>query len=614
MNDLTHDLDELPPGAALRLAALAVKPASTECEAAPLPGDGPLNQQTDTREDTMSNGVWAGGLHRDSVDPAPRSEWMSPERHKPDTTQRPRVRRPQLLLADNNDRASIDEAARLLAAHPDVRIYRQMGSNRLVECRHDAEGRPTVSPVGEERLAVLIGDVADTRTERERNGVTNVVAVRPPVWLVKAILAGAADIQWPPLAGLVLTPTMRPDGTVLGRPGYDTETRLFYAPDTTYPPPIGHPTRGHAEAALERLLDLFSEFPFAADHHRAAALAAVMTPVLRAGIDGPTPLFAIDATTPGSGKGLIVSIAAMIATGRAAELERMPNEDELDKRLVADLIAGRTIKILDNLTAPLASETLCAFITCRAYRSRILGSSSTVDLPQQMVLFATGNNLAILGDMRRRVVRSYLAPGTERPEERRFRRHDLAGYAHAQRATVVADILTIARAYVVAGRPLSATLTPTGSFQSWSAVVREPLVWLGLRDPWAGTQSELVGDPLLDDARDLLAALAGEFGAAEFAPADIVALDGQTPGRETIRRVVAAMTDGRRSGPARALADTFRRLDGRVLGGRKLRRGDRGRKGQRWRIETAAATVAVTRCNDDVTPASPLASGTPASA
>jgi putative DNA primase/helicase len=522
------------------------------------------------------------------------------------------VARPRLLLADNNDRATIDEAVALLAKHPNARIYRQDATDKLVECRADTDGRVRLAPLGEERLAVLIGDVADTCAERERRSGPTVVAVRPPLWLLKAILTGAAEVPWPTLEGLALTPTMRPDGTILSAPGYDPSTRLFYAPDASYPPLIEHPTQADATAAIERLLDLFREFPFGAEHHRAAAVAAVMTLVLRAGIEGATPMFAIDATTPGSGKGLIASIAAMIATGRPADLERMPNEDELEKRLVSDLIAGRTMKILDNVTAALESNTLCAFITAYRYRSRILGASETVEFPQRMVLFATGNNLAIRGDMPRRVVRCYLAPNTERPEARRFKRADLIGFVRTCRTGFVRDILTVARAYITAGRPLAGTLTPTGSFEEWSSVVREPLVWLGLRDPWDGTQAELAGDPLLEDARELLAALATEFGATEFAPAELTDLEAQTCASETIRRIVAAFTDGRSCTPARALSDTFRGLEGRILGGRRLSKGGRGRKGQRWRIEAAAPTDDVTPPHTGVTAANPCATGVPA--
>lgn len=54
MSDLTRDIDELPPGDVHRLAALAVRPATAECEAAPLPGGDPRNHHNHTCEDSMN--------------------------------------------------------------------------------------------------------------------------------------------------------------------------------------------------------------------------------------------------------------------------------------------------------------------------------------------------------------------------------------------------------------------------------------------------------------------------------------------------------------------------------------------------------------------------------
>lgn len=53
MSTLTGDLDELPPGSAQQLAALAERPRPTSGEAAPLPGDGPRETLNKQQEDTM---------------------------------------------------------------------------------------------------------------------------------------------------------------------------------------------------------------------------------------------------------------------------------------------------------------------------------------------------------------------------------------------------------------------------------------------------------------------------------------------------------------------------------------------------------------------------------
>jgi replicative DNA helicase len=60
MKDLSGDIDELPPGAARQLAALAVQPRARNGEAAPLPGDGPQEPLNKHQEDTMEFDAWKG--------------------------------------------------------------------------------------------------------------------------------------------------------------------------------------------------------------------------------------------------------------------------------------------------------------------------------------------------------------------------------------------------------------------------------------------------------------------------------------------------------------------------------------------------------------------------
>src|SRR5262249_29231369 len=49
------------------------------------------------------------------------------------------------------------------------------------------------------------------------------------------------------------------------------------------------------------------------------------------------------------------------------------------------------------------------------------------------------------------------------------------------RGAYIAAAITIARAYIAAGRP--PVCRPLGSYGGWSQVVRSPLIWLGKQDP-----------------------------------------------------------------------------------------------------------------------------------
>src|SRR5262249_51169876 len=95
----------------------------------------------------------------------------------------------------------------------------------------------------------------------------------------------------------------------------------------------------------------------------------------------------------------------------------------------------------------------------------------------------TGNNVVIGADTSRRVCHVRLESPDERPEERQdFQKPDLLGWIDDQRPQLLAAALTILRAYCVAGRPAPG-LTPWGSFDGWSNLVRSAVVWSGLPDP-----------------------------------------------------------------------------------------------------------------------------------
>src|SRR5207302_1151383 len=110
----------------------------------------------------------------------------------------------------------------------------------------------------------------------------------------------------PTLDGVVESPVLRPDGTILDQPGYDLTTRLFYAPPPGFvlPPLPAAPTQADVQQAAAWLLtELFSDFPFASDAQslqnvsasRANAFALLLTPFLRPAIPGPVPLILIEA-------------------------------------------------------------------------------------------------------------------------------------------------------------------------------------------------------------------------------------------------------------------------------------------------------------------------------
>jgi hypothetical protein len=107
-------------------------------------------------------------------------------------------------------------------------------------------------------------------------------------------------------------------------------------------------------------------------------------------------------------------------------------------------------------------------------------------------VLANGNNVVLADDLIRRTIRCALDADTEKPESRTFRKDPLTT-VRQDRGAYIAACLTIARAYIVAGKPNC--LAPLPSDAGWSDLVRSSLVWLGQADPVNAMATARIADP-----------------------------------------------------------------------------------------------------------------------
>lgn len=421
-------------------------------------------------------------------------------------------------ITDSTDlRRVADAAVAALAAR--MEVYQR--NNLLVRVlRNDEEGgglqrtpaAPRIEIVPEPRLLELLSDAA--LWVRETNGEhgTTLVPITPPDRIVRIVAKRGTWPGLPPLAAVVENAVLAPDGTVVSAPGYHEATGILLLPNGPLPVVPDEPTLADAKEAAATLLAPFKDFPFKGEEHKAALLAAILTLFARLAFYGPAPLMLVEANTPGTGKGLLVLIIALIALGRPMTL--MPytdHDDEMRKRITSLMLGGDIAVVLDNVAGALGLPSLDAALTATEWSDRVLGLSQKVTGPLNITWFATVNNAVIKADTLRRSLVIGLETDEERPEERTdIEDPDLAGTVRANRARLAAAALTILRAYVVAGRP-EVGLTHLGSFEAWSKLVRNAVVWVGMPDPlapkkeWA-SRADRAGNALallLDGIRDL---------------------------------------------------------------------------------------------------------------
>ncbi len=291
---------------------------------------------------------------------------------------------------------------------------------------------------------------------------------------------------FPDLMGIVSTPVLCSNGRVITEPGYDEASCLFYKPaaDLVVPEISDQPAQSDAASAAKYLLEeVFADFPYRDQASRANVLAALLTPIVRPIIDGCTPLFLFDKPAPGSGATLQTEIISWIVTGEPADLKKQSSSDEeMRKQITSWLIPGPQILVIDNIDTKVCAASLSSALTCRLWGDRLLGHSKSVSLPNVACWYATGNNIQLGGDIPRRSCLIRIDAGIAKPWERKtdeFRHPKIIEWVRANRGKILANALTMTRAWVVAGRP-SGSAQPIGGFESWTDTLSGILEYAGV--------------------------------------------------------------------------------------------------------------------------------------
>ena len=469
-----------------------------------------LGLGTGETEATIRSGIEAG-----MANPKERPETADPVAAKigprpgPGFTAPADKDRPQILIS-TDEKSVNDEVIQSLSA--DLTLYCR--GPALVSIRREKRktklinrpmGSPWIAPLPKSTLREKMAHFAKwTKIKRVPNSKeTAEVEAHPPDWSVAAVWDRGEWDGIRHLEGVVEAPSLLADGSVLDKPGYDEPSGLIYEPNCEFPPIPRLITQNNARRAVAEVFEVVADFPFAVigedggATHRAAWLASVLTPLARHAIDGPCPLFFIDANTSGAGKSKLVDIVATLATGRGAARTAFPDSDEeMRKQIISIALEGDRLILIDNVAtgAALGGPSLDMVLTGTTIKGRVLGKSEmTRELPIYTVWYATGNNLGLRGDMLRRVVPFRLESPYERPEERTdFRiKGDLIKHVEANRARLVVALLTILRGFFLAGKP-QAALTPM-DYPAWSSVVRQAVYWASGFDP-CETRRELIED------------------------------------------------------------------------------------------------------------------------
>lgn len=505
--------------------------------------------------------------------------------------------RPEILVQPTKIAHVVDEAVRALRKLGGVYVR----NRTLVEVVRDhggrdhikrPEGSPVIVEIAKARLRELLASAATWQT-RTRDG--DVRASQVPTWVVDTLLA-RAEWNLPVIEGISETPVLRMDGTILSTPGYDTATRLMYDPSgVEFPPVPEQPTIEDAQRAYAELVDVYRDFLFGAetaDSDRAATVALILSQVGRGAIDGCCPLFTVQATTPGSGKGLLVDTTAIINTGR--EAPKMPpteSDDEERKRLLALAMEAPSLVTYDNVAGAFGCPALAMAITAGVVTDRYLGKSLKVTATMRPVWALTGQNVQYKCDLGRRVVPINLDPMMEHPEDRDgFTHPNLKAYVLDERPRLVVAALTILRAFSVAGRPAHGK-SAKGSFEEWDALVRGAIIWCGGADPLGGVaRLRAESDSDRDQLRELIGSWTQVFQDQPVTVAKLI--ESSNPAlRSALDAFVDDGTGKNKVATTKSLGYALKKIKGRVVGGYQIVVvGETANKTKIWKVVAVATS------------------------
>ena len=510
-----------------------------------------------------------------------------------------------LNIEGDGDLARVCDEAMFLLIRGQVPIYQRGGMLVRVVTGGDVStsridrdaGAPRIVAFDDLSLAELMTrHMVIMRRNRKTHELVRVDCPR----LVAQTLLARKEWDFSHLEAVVEHPVMLQDGSVLWESGYHAASGLLLSlPYSAFQAPYDKPSRKDAEDGLQKLRELLGGFDFVETLDESVAIGFLLTPFVRPVLN-TAPAFAFDAHAAGSGKSTLVRTGSVLSTGREpAFLTYGDDPAELRKMLFAALLEGDQQIAIDNVDIPVSGADLAVILTSSVYRGRVLGQSVNASVPTKAVISMNGNNLQIIGDLTRRVLVSRLDPTCERPAEREFSFNPV-DEVRSVRSDYVLSALNVMSAYRCSTQGVS--VRPFGSFEDWSRLVREPLVWLGMPDPVDSIRVLEESDPERGQLRSMLKAVNDSVAKRQFKVAELLGHAKKAQHQAELGSSDVCFDEEKRLGlaealqavcerngelNARALGKWLLRMNGRIEGGIRFVRVRQTSNAAIWQIEVS---------------------------
>ena len=424
------------------------------------------------------------------------------------------------------------------------------------------------------------GSIRWTRT----NNQGHEVICDPPTKHIKVLYDAQVYSHLPPLIGLTRQPFLRNDDSICSESGYDVQTCLFGVFDSRDYDIPDMPSKIDALKARDKLRHLLSEFEFADSADESAAISAMLTASIRQSL--PTaPAFHMQAHQLASGKSFLTSLICCFASPTTPSAVGFPtNDEECQKLLLANLLESPAAIVFDNLTTDLIPyKSLCSALTEEFLTGRLLGVSKTATVSTRTLILSSGNNVIPIKDMARRCIAIHLDPRVDTPASKKYV-NDPVKLVRTNREKYVSLAITIIKAWITAGKPIS-KCPALASYERWSELIRQPLLWLDLPDPATRIFQQLDVDPDRELLSRLIDAWDHHFGNKPTMVREAIELTVfiQNTGQE-LKEVFREIAEERGEINRRRLGKWIARHKGQVVNGRRFEKVSTNNSAEKWQV------------------------------
>lgn len=291
-------------------------------------------------------------------------------------------------------------------------------------------------------------------------------------------------------------PVMRADGKIELLPSrYDAESNIF----TNKIGLIEYDEDWTLERAMCFWKDFYKEFPLV-DGFEGRSMSVHMTAMLAIFGAALLPMhakrlnFLYKGNNVSTGKTLMAQ-SAIVGPCGPVNVQAIPDsKEEFKKILDTEALNGSAYIFLDEVERKLTNRTLNAFMTAVLWTGRLMNSQKKFSVPQNAIIFLTGNNVELSGDLARRCLIVDLYAQEADAQSRKI--VNVIDEAYLARNEVRADLLAalwaLVRNWDKVGRPVPASVYR--GFETFSNIFGGIAQAAGFANPMQSTAAEIDPD------------------------------------------------------------------------------------------------------------------------